>query len=1859
MDNDTINLQKKFNRIFKFIGNFPINRKLATIIIITKFFPLLIISHDWRIKKNFGISYYLRKFTLSEIIFDLNNFLLFYIILYSCFLMIIITLFSLIRVILFNKKIICSSFLKYSNIFLYISNQYLYSIFTEIIFNSSLKKKLSNSIYILSIIIITLCLIYIIILDLILSSVLLKEPSFIGNNSILTNEIGKLDLLTFSFSLLQIIVQIEFNVKEKYIIMIKSGIRLLIFVITIIYFFDHSFYYYKIEIEFSIKFYIFLCFSSILIEFFSLREYYNNKYFIFQEDKSILVIKIFIEIILAIIITFIYFKIEFKIMKRDFSNFNYNIFGTYNNNIIKVFNLIYFLDKPNEIKKILNNLNLTFKSKVHIPKCKKEEKNCFFCHDYDYFKFEKEIKNLHYLMKENIKQEIKINLKEDCSTLFLYFSKGFENIQFMNINHSRKFYSAVLILITFYYAFEKEYFKCLYLIESINFNQKIKKSFIKCLQIYILKIRILDFYKKEKKNKIEHYSNIKKEEEEEIKNIYKFTKNFDSVNKILKIEKKIKNILKSFQNIMKLFNEENIDFNKYSLLIRRFCENYEKDFKKLIIQFNKMKCSIIYPIKKISVPFDFLISEIPKEIIKPMNKFFSNQISLIDDEKLNYIITINIIFLNNKFNFLINYVSDELIQKLNYNKNELYLFNFIDLFPKSFSKSYSYILYNSLKKGIEYFQIKKLCLKDKFNYISLFDFKSISLSTKKGIKLYFQLKNSKEEKIIEKKKSLNKKDKNNNLTGTCFLYTNKVGRINNISRGFEDYFFLNTNVLSQYKIYITDLFNISKLKKKGNFEIDLNLVFNNINNIFNKEIGQISEDEFSKIIIKLRTFEETLSNIKFNFVVSGNFEQRKLEIPNKKDKILYIFCVFIKLKEIKTQFQETNILCLENLINQNYENLNLKNTKITENTSFSYLEEISSTPQIFDKESRFWFLIKKMKNINKIFIVLLKKFFKISINNKKENLIAIDDENKIKEQEDKDIINYNEMSKKNLKGSFMIKINEYNIYQKYFSYLILISFYIILIILFIFKIKEIINLKIYIESFTLGNMYIQTVNQIILKVLQLQFISNGILKEKKNTFEYNINQLNYLFEKNIIYMNKYISFLTDNFQGRKYILPNFDKFGNYTLPLINGTKFYSNIQIFRCNIHVMLNSILLNGEIPIIYNNSNYYFNESMIKKFNYSRIEYYDKSLSYIEFLENFSLYFTFILSENQNIFLQIIINEEISFQKKLSFIILIIDLSFSIFYLIEIFLFYKKTLFLFSNYFLGFIRLRFFNNYINSKINLIIDYIDNYPKYKKINEKMEEIEIIQNNFEELILKNIINEQYDKMKLIKIQPFNIKTYITYDNIFKDVEKDILENRNELFELSKNFAESRVVNSPRLFNILKKQSSFNFSIKKKNSILSQNINLNLNSSRNSLPLKNSNLLKKKDNNHFKERKSIFHNLKENRESTNSNINKSTNSNHNNSNISISKSNIHLINNSSSRANFTQKSSLKLLNEDSKNNLSQNKSFKNQIIRNRNFIEKDNNIFSNGKNLLEKPNLYFNFITFLFIMIIINIIISSIQILLSINSINNTKSMVKIQHNIFLFLKYNVQIVFFYGLTVLKNEPLIFNYQINKYTSDCSNNNLILNLNHNIFIETQFCYLKIKKDLENILSWKINYKSKNLKEVNQKIYSNDFCKFYSEFFIINKNYSEIKELSYLNNLTYIQLYNECINVGNGINLKGYNNAIESIYQTLISYYEEFINKNNRSEEYNFLKINDFFFQSSLIENSEITKKISIIYFIAFKKDFKSFRKTIVLIESVIFFFQIFIMIIISIIYIIYLKKFEREIEKVIFFNKCLINSILYK
>ena len=95
----------KYLKIYKFLGQISINQKISILTIIIKYLPLLLITHDWKISKNSGISYYIRKFTLSEIIFNLNNIILFYIILYICFIIVLLNSFNIIRIVIYNKNI--------------------------------------------------------------------------------------------------------------------------------------------------------------------------------------------------------------------------------------------------------------------------------------------------------------------------------------------------------------------------------------------------------------------------------------------------------------------------------------------------------------------------------------------------------------------------------------------------------------------------------------------------------------------------------------------------------------------------------------------------------------------------------------------------------------------------------------------------------------------------------------------------------------------------------------------------------------------------------------------------------------------------------------------------------------------------------------------------------------------------------------------------------------------------------------------------------------------------------------------------------------------------------------------------------------------------------------------------------------------------------------------------------------------------------------------------------------------------------------------------------------------------------------------------------------------------------------------------------------------------------------------------------------------------------------------------------------------------------------------------------------------------------------------------------------------------
>ena len=90
MDSNLSNNKKKNIEIYKFFGHISFHKILSLLILIIKLLPIIVITHDWKISSKFGISYYFRKFTLSEFIFNFNNLECFNFILFSVFLLITI-----------------------------------------------------------------------------------------------------------------------------------------------------------------------------------------------------------------------------------------------------------------------------------------------------------------------------------------------------------------------------------------------------------------------------------------------------------------------------------------------------------------------------------------------------------------------------------------------------------------------------------------------------------------------------------------------------------------------------------------------------------------------------------------------------------------------------------------------------------------------------------------------------------------------------------------------------------------------------------------------------------------------------------------------------------------------------------------------------------------------------------------------------------------------------------------------------------------------------------------------------------------------------------------------------------------------------------------------------------------------------------------------------------------------------------------------------------------------------------------------------------------------------------------------------------------------------------------------------------------------------------------------------------------------------------------------------------------------------------------------------------------------------------------------------------------------------------------
>ena len=1898
-------MQKKLNKdiclFLKIKKIIPSNKQIYYIILIIKLIPLLVITHDWDLNSNKGISKWIRKFTLAEIINNITISEIFYIIGIIGF---ILSIIDLLLSFYFKSKVDLEgninskynkelTFFSYNIFFLfYAFTQYYYSFFVELIFSS----RKNIMIYLIGVILFSISVIFAIINSVNLSSIIIHEPMFIYNRSPLLNPLNKLDYYSMLISIIQIFIQAEFHLKFKEFILMKIIIRSIYCLIFIKIIFDFNVYYSSFTFYKLLFLYLCICFISCVIEFIFLYDY-NNNLKILQKDEVTIIFKIIIEILISLIIVELHFYFDNRKLRKNILNFNHNNPKSFNMSMIKFINNVYYQEQPFLLRKIFFDLYTEIKKRIHNPKCKNKSEKCYYC---EVFNSQNYLTQMNFYI-EKIKESDKFNY--NCIKKNFPLLVGFIDYE-INFYETMTFDDTTIIdniffVIVYFFIYNHSYYRCIYLLEKIKEKPKIKKSFYCLAQIETLKEKILRIY-----NNNLHQSNgriqmitIEDDKKHHSSLIKQYLRSYRSIDRIIYLESEHKKFLFNYMNLMNNFNDDYISFERFKKEILKFNENYKRLNKETNNILKTYKCTIIYSYIKFTTFYQYYRNSIPKNIEEGLENFFSEQLSsLVLNSKNYYALIFEAEFVKNNIEYKIRYVSNDLIHKLKYTKFEFKNLTPENIFPKTFYKSYIYNFTKTLEQGMDVIQLNNCCLLDKEKYVLLYDLSGSTIFRQNKIEFYFKLTEAKEQIIINKNTpKLSSKNKTSNINsiklnhyyGACFLFTNRLGKIQNLSRGFEDFFFLNSEVLTKYNIYINDLFKFEKFHNQGNFTQNLSSVYNNINEIYMREVGQLGEDAFSKIIIPLNEFKNSMDNSSLNFHVEVNFKEKKLNKGKNKIKYYFIFTISI--------YEDISPLSINyTLINSG----NIRHSFFSQKSS-SKLTELDINKKQNNDGNKLLYDFPYDNKISKIKFIgnlILEKYmkFKKSHNEKTDNLInnnlnELNNEHKNNNNDNKNnnssntnkgnnnnsnidsllnLVNHNQNKKINP------KIKNINFFVKYYSIFVEIIFLLSFFIIYIQKIEKIKNQTNYFSSYHNLLMFGQTIHQITLKVTLMQFQSNNLqIKMINNIFD---NSFLFHMEKLKERITDYLSF-KENFY--KFFIPFTGKLSNekseyslsqklnYSLVDLKGNKVFSESDTILTNLNIELLLITNHSDIILIYNNSDYYFNENIIKMTNYNYLEYFSVSICYIRLLGTFYFTLLFQLNETYAFFLQLI-HKIIDDQFNLSLINFYICIVFAIFYIFEFYIFVVKSNSIFSKYFLCHLQIRFFNKFLLRKTYLVLSFFENFSVGDSL-IIFDNLIIQDHKEEDEILKLLLTEQVEDSNMIKVKPYisNCKydkniTLNLGKNYNIENENNEINNQNETLSFSSNIKKIIDANKQSMFydqkNPRTKLSSTKINFDNTNYLLSKNKSMKKEKEKEiSNPLNNkSHILTKQKNGNTLLNLNIFNtnSLGSNKVLLPKQV--TTNQTEQSNNSTLNKSSVPL-NESSNRTNASGKSTLKLINKSPRKRNKKNNNENNNVKSNN-----SNNkyiIGQSGFKLLQKPYLHLYFFFTLIPMIIIFIVISSIQIIYSVQVKKKLEKIIDIENFFFEDLNYISEFVILYDLSILYNEEITIEYSGTKYSLNCDKFKKVYSNNEKIKLYELLimCYPEKKKEVDKIIYEKTNLK--NVKNYLNKINSNEFCEYYAKFIYENKYDPSFPSLIYLDVEEENNLYNECINIGGNLNSKGFKTAKETIFQIMVDFYNDFKKDNNRTELSNYERVNNeyiLFFQN---EVSRIIRKVALGYMIVFSRDLTSFKNSTVQNELLLMCAIFFSSFIVGFIYIFNVKKACRELSYVEFFNDCVLNTIIFQ
>ena len=1857
----------------------PTSKIIYFIILIIKLIPLFIITHDWDLSLNKGVSKWIRKFTFAEIISNINNIKFYYFIGIIGFIFVIIN--CVLHCFLHSKVDLEGNINKnyqkqlffYANInfyFFYALNQYFYSFYVEIIFSS--RKDLL--LYIIGNVFFFISVFYSFINTLILASIVIHDSLFIDNKSPILNPLNSIDYYCLFISIIQGFVHTEFHIKFKECIIMKIIIRTFFCLFYIKHFFTFNLYYSSFSF-FKILFLFFsICFVSCTIEFIFIYDY-DNDLKILQKEPAIIIFKLIIELLLGLILTELHFYMDNKNIIKNIKNFSHINPNSFNIVMIKFLNNIYYQDQPNFLKEIFFELNDIISKRVHSPKCQKKIDKCYYCQTFNSQEFLNQTN--FYIQAIVTKDKFNYNcVKKNFPLLaeFLDYEINFyESMSFNDLN----ILEHIFFIIIYFFIYKKNYYRCIYLIEKTKEKPKIKKNLICISQMESLKEKILKQYNNElhqSNGKIQMIT-IPEEKKEHSRLIKKYLRNYRSFDRIIYLEYKYKQFLYDYMNLMNNFNDDYINLDIFKKEINKFNIEYNSLNLDTNTILRSYKCNINYSYIKFTTFYQFFRNEIPKNIEKGLRNFFSEQLSYtILNSNNYYVLILAAQLIKNDITFKIKYTSNDLIHKLKYTQLEFKNLNLEHIFPKTFYKSYIYTFTKTLEQGIDVIQINNCCLLDKDKYVILCNLAGSTIFRQNKIEFYLKITEAKEQLIINKNLTNNYKTnesksininsiKSNHYYGACLLFTNRIGKIQNLSRGFEDFFFINSDVLSKFNINIYDLFKFEKLNSQGKFTQNLSSVYDNINDIYLREVGQLGEDPFSKIILPLNELKNSLDNSNLNFHVEVNYKEKKLYKGKNKIRTYYLFTISI-YEDISPLSVNYSLINCGNSRSSFFSQRTFSNQTINEfdmnKTNFLNKTEVIIINFPFEQ---------KIFKINKLGNLILKKYYKISVEENSENIeLDKNDDNKNKVNNENTLINVSSKLIKKKKA-----IRKFNFCSKYYSTIIEVIFFISFTILYFQKIDIIKGTNNSFHTYDNLLMLGHTIHQIVLKVVLMQFQSNNIQTSYinntfNNSFEFHIEELK-------LRINDYLSFKENFF---RFIIPNFKSFGenvnfltyyNYSITDLDGNKIYLVSENSFPNLNTIIQLIPNDSKIVLIYNNSEYYYNSDIINKSKYTNIQYYTIAISYLKIIGVFYFNLVFQLKEMNNFFEKQIVSD-LNDHFFFTITTFIICVCFLIFYIFEFYIFVYKSKNIFSRYFICHLQLRFFNKYLSKKTLLLLSFFENYSEGDSL-LIFDNLIIKDDNEEEEIFKIILTEQIENINMIKIRSFISNTKFDKNNFLNIDDINILENEEKQKQKESSCFSSKIkkiIESNKQSIIFEQTNQF----KKRHGISKINLNKTIllekinSTEKKKYELLNTTPIKNKTNILINQKNSPLNfNLFMNSNSIGSSkklIHKqvSTNQTDQSNNSTLSKSNIPL-NDSSNRTNGSQKSSLKFLNKPElikiksprrkrKEENKQNEKIKND--------KKENNIKQNGYKLLKKPNIYFKFFLSLIPISIIFLIVSAGQILYSKIIRNELENIINIKKSIFEELNFISEFVILYDLSILYNEEIIIENIWGKTIFICNGaKDLLKNKDINIYKLLIICYQNIKTNVD-----KITYKGtkmKNLKHFQNSLYSDNFCEYYSSFIYENRNNPNIPSLYYLKNYNSSFLYDECINIGGNLNSKGFKIAKETIFQLMVDNYNDFVKDLNRTEISNYERLNNDYVLIFQGEVSKIIRKISLGYVINFNIDYQNMKDKIVTNELFLMVSIFISSFFIGFFYIVYVKMTCETHSYIEFFNDCVLNTILFQ